>query len=212
MACLEPWLLFYKMEVYGLSDHYKQVGPGNLNIFYSEIWHTTCNFWARFLNSPVFWKVESKWHIAGDLLLLQLHEYLMNLYFSFFLSNGSRRTNAYIKSPKSAGNSTWPSDNHCVVAFFVKTCNPLNLDKDIKPFGTVKRQHLQPHKNSFIVSLKTCLKQVFWRCFRDPIQVPRIENGVPRIRENYHWVPRIREIRSLNIHIRYLTFSLKKPV
>jgi len=57
------------------------------------------------------------------------------------------------------------------------------------------------------------------RCFRGPIQVPRIENRVPRIRENYHRVPRIkenrvlriREIGSLQVHTRYLTFSLKKP-
>ena len=58
----------------------------------------------------------------------------------------------------------------------------------------------------------------FWR-FRDPIRVPRIENRVPRIRENCHRVPRIRENRiprirqivSLQIHTGYLTFSLKKP-
>jgi len=37
--------------------------------------------------------------------------------------------------------------------------------------------------------------QVFLRCFRDPIRVPRIENRVPRIRENNHRVPRIRENR-----------------
>jgi len=56
--------------------------------------------------------------------------------------------------------------------------------------------------------------------FRDPIQVPRISNQVPRITENYHrlptirenWVTRIREIGSLQIHIGYLTFSLKKTV
>ena len=35
----------------------------------------------------------------------------------------------------------------------------------------------------------------FLRCFRDPIRVPRIENWVPRIRENYHRVSRIRENR-----------------
>jgi len=29
------------------------------------------------------------------------------------------------------------------------------------------------------------LKQVFLRCFRDPIRVPRIENRVPRISEKY---------------------------
>ena len=52
-------------------------------------------------------------------------------------------------------------------------------------------------------------RQFFQRCFRGPIWVPRIENRVPRIRENYHQVPRIREIRSLQAHIRYLTFSLK---
>jgi len=63
------------------------------------------------------------------------------------------------------------------------------------------------------------LDQVFLRHFRDPIRVPRIrenydgvpkirENRVPRIRENR--VPRIREIGSLQIHTGYLTFSLKK--
>jgi len=39
---------------------------------------------------------------------------------------------------------------------------------------------------------------------RDPIRVPRIS-------ENYHPVPRIREIGSLQVHTGYLTFSLKKP-
>jgi len=54
--------------------------------------------------------------------------------------------------------------------------------------------------------------------FRDLIWAPRIENRVPTIRENHHWVPRIkenrvpiiREIGSLQVHIGYLTFSLKK--
>jgi len=50
----------------------------------------------------------------------------------------------------------------------------------------------------------------FLRCFRDPIQVPRIENRVPSISENYHRVPRIREIGSLQDHTGYLTFSSKK--
>jgi len=48
--------------------------------------------------------------------------------------------------------------------------------------------------------------------FRDPIRVPRIRKNyhrVPKIRENR--VPRIREIRSLQIQTRFLTFSLKKP-
>ena len=61
-------------------------------------------------------------------------------------------------------------------------------------------------------------KQVFSRCFRGPIRVPRIENRVPWIRENYHRVPRIRENRvprireigSLQVDNGYLTFSLKK--
>ena len=50
----------------------------------------------------------------------------------------------------------------------------------------------------------------FLRCFRDAIRVPRISNRVPRIRENYHRVPRIREIGSRHVHTGYLTFSLKK--
>jgi len=66
-----------------------------------------------------------------------------------------------------------------------------------------------------IVSYK--LNQVFLKRFRDPIRVPRISNRVPRIRENYHRVPkigenrvpRIREIGSLQIHTGYLTFSKK---
>ena len=33
------------------------------------------------------------------------------------------------------------------------------------------------------------------RCFRDPIRVLRIENRVPRISENDHRVPKIRENR-----------------
>ena len=50
----------------------------------------------------------------------------------------------------------------------------------------------------------------FLRRFRDPNRVPRISNRVPRIRENYHRFPRIREIGSLQIHTGFLTFSLKK--
>jgi len=61
---------------------------------------------------------------------------------------------------------------------------------------------------------------VFLRRFRNPIRVPRISNRVPRITENYHLVPKIREnrvpriseIASLQIHIGYLTFSLKKKL
>jgi len=61
---------------------------------------------------------------------------------------------------------------------------------------------------------------VFFRRFRKPIWVSRIENLVPRISENYHRIPwirgnrvaRIREIRSLQIHTGYQICSLKKKL
>ena len=61
-------------------------------------------------------------------------------------------------------------------------------------------------------------QQSFLKCFRYPIRVPGIENRFPRIRENHHRVPRIRENRvprireigSLQVHTRHLTFPLKK--
>jgi len=64
------------------------------------------------------------------------------------------------------------------------------------------------------------LTRFFLRRFMDPIRVPRISNRVPRIRENYHQVPKIRENRipriretgSLQIQTGFLTFSLKNPV
>jgi len=64
------------------------------------------------------------------------------------------------------------------------------------------------------------LSQGFLRRFRDPIRVPRISNRVPRMRENYHRVPkirknrvpRIREIGSIQIRTGFLTFYLKKTV
>jgi len=52
----------------------------------------------------------------------------------------------------------------------------------------------------------------FSRRIRDPIRVPRIRENyhrVPTVRENR--VPRIREIGSLQIHTGFLTFCLKKP-
>jgi len=60
----------------------------------------------------------------------------------------------------------------------------------------------------------------FLRCFRDPIRVPRIENRVPSIIENYqrvhqireNRVPRIREIRTLEVHTGYPTFSLNNAI
>ena len=62
--------------------------------------------------------------------------------------------------------------------------------------------------------------RVFLRRFRDPIRVPIIENRVPRFRDNYHRVPRIRENRvprireigSQVVHTGYLTFSLKQTL
>jgi len=48
-------------------------------------------------------------------------------------------------------------------------------------------------ENAKMISLD--YNQGFLRCFRDPIRVPRIENRVPRISENDHRVPRIRENR-----------------
>ena len=51
---------------------------------------------------------------------------------------------------------------------------------------------------------------VFQRRFRDPNRVPRISNRVPRAREHYHRVPKIREIGSLQIHTGNLTIFFKK--
>jgi len=79
------------------------------------------------------------------------------------------------------------------------------------------------HLYQFFQRLVACLHflniytQGFLRRFRDPIWVPRISNRVPRIRESYHRVskirenrvPRIREIGSLQIQTGFLTFSLK---
>jgi len=59
-----------------------------------------------------------------------------------------------------------------------------------------------------IITLFMVVLAGFLRCFWDPIRVPRIENRVPRIRENR--VSRIREIGSLGVHTGYLTFSFKK--
>jgi len=63
-------------------------------------------------------------------------------------------------------------------------------------------------------------KAGFLRCFSDLNWVPSYVNRDPRIKENYHrvprirenQVPRIREIGSLEVHTRCLTFSLKKTL
>jgi len=49
------------------------------------------------------------------------------------------------------------------------------------------------------------LTRFFKRCFRDLIRVPRI-------RQNYHRVTRIREIRSLQVHSRVTNIFLKKTL
>jgi len=65
-------------------------------------------------------------------------------------------------------------------------------------------------KLHFLTVNKLSFGRFLLRCFRDPIRVPRIENRVPRTSENYHRVPRIREIGSLQVYTGYPTFSLKK--
>jgi len=61
----------------------------------------------------------------------------------------------------------------------------------------------KPLKNEKLWSNCLTFIRFFLRCFRNPIRVPRIS-------ENYHRVPRIREIGSLHVHTGYLPFSLKK--
>ena len=60
------------------------------------------------------------------------------------------------------------------------------------------------------MKMETPKFRVLLRYFRGPIRVTRIENWVSKIKENYHRVPKIKEIRSLQVHIMYLTFSFKK--
>jgi len=54
-------------------------------------------------------------------------------------------------------------------------------------------------------------RQGFLRCCRYPIRVPRIENRVPGMRENYHRVPRIKENRVPTGPYRVPNIFLKKP-
>jgi len=86
-------------------------------------------------------------------------------------------------------------------------------------WGRAASCHLQPISVILNCAVR-CFNQVFLRRFRDPIRMPRIENRVATIRENHYRVPRIkenrvtviREIGSLQVHIGYLTFSLKKTL
>ena len=101
------------------------------------------------------------------------------------------------------------------ITFFVRTRNTFSNIKVIRGIWLTSGDLRQGFPN-----WGTCTPSVgFLRRFRDPIRVPRISNRVPRIRENYHRVPkirenrvpRIREIGSLQIQTGFLTFSLKKP-
>jgi len=72
------------------------------------------------------------------------------------------------------------------------------ISKKSKPKSRIGKQtqkvlsHSQRSaKNVYLCVLILGEISLFLRCFRDPIRVPRIENRVPRISENYHWVPRI---------------------
>ena len=82
-------------------------------------------------------------------------------------------------------------------------------------------RHVQPFVDQIHLTLwkkrKKYICRVSLRCFRDPFWLPIISNRFPRIKENYHRVPkirenrvpRIREIGFLQILTRFLTFSLK---
>ena len=60
------------------------------------------------------------------------------------------------------------------------------------------------------MKMETPKFRVLLRYFRGPIRVTRIENWVSKIKGNYHRVPKIREIRSLQVYTMYLTFSFEK--
>ena len=60
----------------------------------------------------------------------------------------------------------------------------MRVDTELNKFRFDRYASLYSYVCSFM------LKPGFlFRRFRDPIRVPRIENRVPRIRENYHRVP-----------------------
>jgi len=84
------------------------------------------------------------------------------------------------------------------------------LEERHKPFWKNATNHFGRTPQTILEEHHKLLKQVFSSFFRDPNRVSRIENRVPRIKEN--WVSRIREIGSLQVHTGYLTFSLKKLI
>jgi len=66
----------------------------------------------------------------------------------------------------------------------------------LKTFDTVEKAWLaESARLSDIQNVNYYVTSVFSTCFRDPIRVHRIENRIPRIRENYQRVSRIRENR-----------------
>ena len=73
----------------------------------------------------------------------------------------------------------------------------------LKMFDTVEKAWLA---KSARLSGTQSKRQVFLRCFSDLIRVQRIDNQAPRIRQNQF--PRITEIRFVQVHSGYLTFSL----
>jgi len=108
-------------------------------------------------------------------------------------------------------------------AFFWQAASNKHGKRSLKHLGPKIWDCINPslyELSSFTFKKRYRDNQGFSRRFRDPIRVPTISNRVTRITENYHWVPkirenrvpRIREIGSLQIHIGYLTFSLKKTL
>jgi len=76
------------------------------------------------------------------------------------------------------------------------------------------------HQDHSVIACSGHIYSIWAGCLGPESGLPRIENWVPRIRENYHRVPRIRENRvyrireigSLQVHTGYLTFSVKKKL
>jgi len=82
----------------------------------------------------------------------------------------------------------------------------------LKMFDTKEETWLAKRARlSGIQSVNYYVTSGFLKVFRDPIRVHRVKNRVPKIRENYQRVPRIRKIRSVQVHTGYLT-SLKNCV
>ena len=113
-------------------------------------------------------------------------------------------TTKYIFMQISRNMVNWPKSNNWVlVGIWLSSASRNHLATFCKPLVHFACLRLFSAIVHFI--------QGFLRRFRGPIRVPRIRENyhrVPKIRENR--VPRIREIGSLQTHTGYLTFSLKK--